>query len=95
MTGTLDSMRPWIAPSILIAMLVQGVSGVTWVNGIGNLARLNERDITRVETRVSVIEKFSIDSASRMAVLESQLRSMIVVLDRIDTRMEQRSDSRK
>lgn len=90
----LEALRAWFAPGILLVLLAQGISSVTWVSGIDNRSKINERDIARVETRVSSLEKFGSDTSSRMAVMESQLKNMLGLLERIDAKMEARSDSR-
>lgn len=90
----LEALRAWFAPGILLVLLAQGISSVTWVSGIDNRSKINERDISRVETRVGALEKVGSDTASRMAVMESQLKNMLGLLERIDAKMEARSDSR-
>ncbi|RFC65030.1 hypothetical protein DYI37_03965 [Fulvimarina endophytica] len=94
MNQTMETVRAWFAPGILIVFLVQAASSLTWVNGIDGRSKMNERDIARSDARISTLEKVGGESSSRMAVMESQLKNVVGLLERIDARMEARSESR-
>lgn len=87
-----DAIKAWFAPGVVIALAVQIVGGVTLINGIDNRATTNERDVTRIETRVGVLEKSGGDTAAKMAVVESQLGYVVESLKRIESRMEARAE---
>lgn len=86
-----ELVRAWFAPSVVMALAVYGIGGVTTVSNLTSSVGQNGKDLTKVEVRVQALETNGVTATAKMAVVESRLDSALKLLERIDARMEARS----
>lgn len=91
----METIKAWLQPGIMLAVVLQGVSGITLVNGIDNRATTTERDVTKMEGRLGALEKTGGDGTAKLAVVETQLGYVVESLKRIENRMEAASERKR